>query len=115
MIPKFSDALSQPNNVDASGAWVIRPGSVRIPSGQQSPCQDFILDATLVSVAVRSGDSVMKGLGEAWRAGLAWRAQRAALLREAAQQSTNAEHRALTARELIRMAQSALAASESRS
>ncbi|MEN3234002.1 MULTISPECIES: hypothetical protein [Methylobacterium] len=57
----------------------------------------------------------MKSLGEAWRAGLARRAQRAASIRDAALRQPGAEHHALTARDLIRMAQSALAASEPRS
>ncbi|BCM82045.1 hypothetical protein mvi_05060 [Methylobacterium indicum] len=60
------------------------------------------------------GDFVMKGLGQAWRAGLARRVQRAATIREAALRQADGEHHALTARDLIRMAQSALASSETR-
>ncbi len=59
----------------------------------------------------------MIALAQAWRAGLTRRTQRAGMAREATPRSAEAEppeHHEFTVRELIRMAQSARAASESR-
>ncbi|KMO42943.1 hypothetical protein VQ03_09685 [Methylobacterium tarhaniae] len=59
----------------------------------------------------------MIALAQAWRAGLTRRTQRAVLSRDATLRQTEAEppeHHELTVRELIRMAQSARAAAESR-
>ncbi|WP_167858598.1 hypothetical protein [Methylobacterium nonmethylotrophicum] len=56
----------------------------------------------------------MIALAQAWRAGLTRRTQRATVAREAATVRVESEHHELTARELIRMAQSARAATEPR-
>jgi hypothetical protein len=59
----------------------------------------------------------MIALAQAWRAGLTRRTQRAASAREVTSRPVEAEppeHHELTVRELIRMAQSARAATESR-
>ncbi|GJD60369.1 hypothetical protein [Methylobacterium frigidaeris] len=58
----------------------------------------------------------MIALAQAWRAGLTRRTQRAAMAREATRpaEAEPPEHHEFTVRELIRMAQSARAASESR-
>lgn len=58
----------------------------------------------------------MIALAQAWRAGLTRRTQRMTVAREATMiRSEPPEHHELTARELIRMAQSARAAMEARS
>ncbi|KMO14769.1 hypothetical protein [Methylobacterium platani] len=59
----------------------------------------------------------MIALAQAWRAGLTRRTQRTAMVREAVGvrgEPEPPEHHELTARELIRMAQSARAATEAR-